>query len=191
MQKKRRWKIIAGCVLAAAAIAVAVICWTNREGHPVRNEVRVDGTVIRAGQPWEEMQESLEKTGLTSEVIRGFVPRRDGVMTGLNIHPTITEKTERVKVIYYTVDENETDCVIELAGIPLDQGTYEDVLKIAGPEDHKIERETITIYIWIDRDKGLWLRTDKAGKIVDFDLYHDRRGFKDRIASWEDTGSGS
>ncbi len=147
--------------------------WKNR--NPVWNEVRVNDTAIRVGQPWEEMKESLEAIGLESEAIPfGFVPRKDGISLGLDIGPTISRKKDLVSAIYVDVEKNGTDCVIELAGIRVDMGTYAEIRQAAGPETRKTEREEKTIYTWIKGDRKLILRTDKEGKILDFDLYFDR-----------------
>ncbi len=180
MRKKRAKIIFAGCVLAAAVMIVCVIVLKNRESHPVWNEVRVNGTVIRAGQPWEEMRESLESMGLESETIgRGFVPLKEGIPIGLNIRETISEKNERVRVIFCNVEENATDFVIELAGIQADQGTYEEIRQIAGPETRKEEKEDTTIYTWTERHNQLVVCTDKEGRVLNFALHYDREGFED------------
>ena len=182
MKKKKFWKLITGCILVAAVLIVCVIVLKNRESHPVWNEVRVNDTVIEAGQSWQEMRESLENMGLSSENDPyGFVPRKDDSLIGLNISKTISEKKDRVQSIYYNIDNNESDYVIELAGIRLDQGTIDDVLKTIGPEDIRNERETLTNYIWTEKDYALVLHTDKEDRILGFDLYYDRKGFKGRF----------
>ncbi len=181
MQKKRTKTILIGCVLFGVILVLAaVLIWKNGKNSPVWNEVRVNGTVIRAGQPWEEMRESLESMGLESETIgRGFVPLKEGIPTGLNIRETISEKNERVRVIFCNVEENGTDCVIELAGIQADQGTYEEIRQIAGPETRKEEKEDTTIYTWTERHNQLVVCTDKEGRVLNFALHYDREGFED------------
>lgn len=182
MSKLAIRKIIVGGGLAVMLVAAFTIYCNERFSNPVWNSVNVDGASIWTGQSWGSFLESMDDAQLESSPISyGYVPRKDDALTGVNVAQSVFDRNPKVSSIYYDVEENVTDCVIKLAGVRTDTGTYDDVAQVAGPETIKTPGSIGTTYIWIEKDNALVLFTDEDGGIRGFDLYYDRKGFEGRF----------